>query len=245
MSDQHNAALNECTTATPLASLDPDDFVQDDATVEEEAPPPYAPSPAQPFSGLPTLGEIASFAPTGAHDDFVSGQLPVVVRRAVEALVLEICTRGIGKTVVYVWALDRGLRRLVDLPDVRTIGAARMVLLPHNHAGLSELDTWAYSLAAGALKKVTIRRVSGDLQKRLAVLKTTLGLSAYVVLTLALIGGLADAPLPPGVPATFKAELRTFFAALKTRARFADELTRDLRVAAPPQPEQVPWQDYI
>ena len=190
----------------------------------------------------PDIGDIRSFTPKGERDDIATTDLPLYCRRALETLGHEAQR---PPSHVAVWALRRGLRRLRDVGDVRTICDARARLLAAGSEHIVQLDDWHYKVQArDGSKRLTLRMVEKHDRGRLLGLAAGMGLSQSTLGAIAIVFGLADAPLPGELPDKLTIEVRAFCDALRSRAAIA----RDVAARAAENPAEVrqrPWAEIV
>jgi hypothetical protein len=173
--------------------------------------------------------------PTGEQDERHNLMLSADARAAIEH-------RGRWQHApTTLWALDLGLDRWRELPDVERISRARRALLAAGME-LGRLDTWHVTIRAG--KRRTLRRVSGRTRGRLGDVATVLGLNAEVLGGLCVLSGLVDMDgIPPLTSERIGRDLTLVLGELADRACLAE------RLAFPATPRQTPrvttWAELI
>jgi hypothetical protein len=196
----------------------------------------------------PTLDDLAKFKPEGAYEDRLPLTVAKWIKRATETLANAASTARwkVSMNAVAVWALKRGLVRLMGIEEVQEVCKAREALLAAGSEGIMQLDRWPYQISAQdeGTERLFLRSITRADAGRCAEYARGLGLSTSTFGALALMAGLVDAPLPGELPELLVTELRAFRRRLQKRAVLAVDLRR--RAPASPQTERrTKWRDVM
>jgi hypothetical protein len=194
---------------------------------------------------LDPLAEIRRYEPPGDRDDRAGYCVPHHISQALDAVVAQLMPWRTNASLVTVWALARGLRRLRELSDVQAICRAREDLLRRG-CDTTMLE-WSYAVATHGrrTKRLNARRVDRSDIGHCRELAAGLGLELSAVASVAICAALIDVPLRGDIPRLIETDLRDWFDALQRRAAFVRDL-HARAVASSTQPlRHTPWADIV
>jgi hypothetical protein len=189
-------------------------------------------------SNPPTLDEIKSYRASGERDDRLWLSVPKSIYTVLEVLAALGESRSRINNIA-IWALNRGLDRVENLPEAVAIKSARHALLRAGGEGVDQLE-WPYTIRGE--KQLNLRCVKDS--NRCSAIAQQLGLQTSTLGSVTLMASLFDAPLPESspYPSRFERELKEFGRRLRAQAQHAQLLCeRILALPAAPTTELRSW----